>query len=99
MTLDMPEPGRFDFGLSTAQETRAAKLHRESIVVDLVSQGAGGNIFSHYPKDLQADFRAKVTAAGGGFDGLTESLFWPFEMSKLGKSDLLRDWLQGGGLT
>jgi len=35
-------PGQFDFGLNAAEESRAARLHRESIVVDLVSQHAGG---------------------------------------------------------
>jgi membrane dipeptidase len=92
-------PGQFDFGLNAAQEARASQLHRESIVIDLLSQGAGGNIFAHYPKELQAEFRIKMEAAGGGFGGLAEALFWPYEMSKLGKSDLLPKWLQGSGLT
>jgi len=91
-------PGQFDFQLSAAQEARASKLHRESIIVDLLSQHAGGNIFAHYPKDLQANFHAKMAGATG-FDGLAEACYWPYEMSKLGKSDLIRDWLQGSGLT
>jgi len=93
------DPGHFDFKLSAAQEVRAQRLHSESIIVDLVSQGAGGNIFAHYPQELQRDFRAKMATAGGGFDGLAEAFFWPFEMSKLGKSDLLWDWLRASGLT
>jgi len=97
--INTTTPGQFDFGLNAAQETRASRLHRESIVIDLLSQGAGGNIFAHYPKELQAEFRIKIEAAGSGFDGLAEALFWPYEMSKLGKSDLLREWLQGAGLT
>jgi len=95
---DLPAPGKFDFHLSAAQEVRAERLHRESIVVDLVSQGAGGNIFSHYPQDLQNQFNAQMDAAGGGLDALGEAFFWPYEMSRLGKSHLLRDWLQSAGL-
>ncbi|MGH8236274.1 MAG: dipeptidase [Steroidobacteraceae bacterium] len=92
-------PGRFDFGLSAAQEARAAKLHVESIVFDMLSQHAGGNIFSCYPEELQADFRARVASAGSRSDALAEAIYWPFEVATLGKSDLLRAWLQRSGLT
>lgn len=100
VTLTAQAPGQFNFGLSATQEARAAKLHRESIVFDMLSQQAGGNIFAHYPKELQADFEArKATAAARGSDFWTESIYWPFEMSKLGKSDLLKDWFHAAGLT
>lgn len=92
-------PGPFDFGLTAAEEARARKLHRESIIVDLLSQHAGGNIFADYPKELQSEFNAKTAEAGGGLDGLAEAVYWPYEMSRLGKSDLIREWLQGSGLT
>ena len=90
--------GRFEFGLSAAQEERAAKLHRESIVIDLLSQHAGGNIFAYYPDDLRAEFRATF-ACSTGIDGLMEVMYWPYEMSRVGKSDLIRDWYQSSGLT
>jgi len=89
---------KYDFHLNAQQETRAERLHRECIVVDLVSQGAGGSIFSHYPPPLQEEFAARMEAAGGGLDALGEAFFWPYEMSRLGKSHLLRDWLQAAGL-
>jgi membrane dipeptidase len=89
----------FDFGLSAAQEARAARLHRESIIVDLLSQHAGGNIFGHYPPDLQSDFAAVLGASSNNWEALAEALYWPYEMSKLGKSDLIREWLQMAGLT
>src|ERR1700737_2939128 len=92
-------PGQFEFGLSATQEARASKLHRESIVFDLLSQHAGGNIFAHYPKELQSEFQERMLDMGEGFDGLTEAIYWPYEMSKLRKSDLIREWLQGSGLT
>jgi membrane dipeptidase len=90
---------QFDFHLTAEDEERAMRLHSDSIVVDLVSQYAGGNIFSHYPTELRAAFRDAISAAGGGFNGLVAATYWPFEMSRLGKSDLLRDWLTGSGLT
>lgn len=91
--------GQFDFGLNASQETRASRLHRECIVFDMVSQHAGGNIFAHYPKELQADFRTKMAAAGSMHEFMAEAVYWPFEMSRLGKSDLIREWFQASGLT
>jgi len=92
-------PGQFDFGLSAKQEAHAARLHHESIVFDLLSQHAGGTIFAHYTKELQADFRARIAAAGSRSNALAEAIYWPYEVSWLGKSHLLRDWFQGAGLT
>lgn len=98
MASNMP-PGRFDFGLSAEQEARAARLHAESIVFDMLSQHAGGNIFACYPEQLLSDFRARVAAAGSRSEALAEAVYWPFEMSLLGRSDLMREWLQESGLT
>lgn len=96
----MNNPGQFDFGLTAAEEERAGNLHRESIVIDLLSQHAGGaNIFAHYPAELRADLDARVAAAGGGFNALTEAEYWPYELSLQGKSDLIRDWYRTSGLT
>lgn len=92
-------PGQFDFGLTSAQEERAARLHAESVIVDLASQQAGGNIFRHYPDHLQRDFRSRMLSGESGFNLLAEAMYWPYEMSKLDKSHLIRDWLLGAGLT
>jgi membrane dipeptidase len=94
-----PVPGQFPFGLTDTQEARAARLHRESIVFDMLSWGAGGNIFAHYPEALQVEFASMMAGTGGGYDGFTLASYWPYEMAKLGKSDLIREWLQGAGLT
>lgn len=98
-------PKPFDFHLTDAQEARAHRLHRDSIVFDLLSQHAGGNIFAHYPRELQSELHSQIasaTAALGKTDGsqaLAEVVYWPYEMSRRGKSDLIRDWFQAGGLT
>jgi len=93
---------QYSFNLTDAQEERASRLHRESIVIDLLSQHAGGNIFAHYSEDLQSDFRATISVALRGetpMEVLAEAVYWPYEMSRLGKSDLIREWLQVSGLT
>ncbi len=90
---------RFDFGLSADQEERAIKLHRSSIVVDLLSQNAGGsNLFRSLSKELLADFYTRA-ARYEGMDALTEAAYWPYEMSRLGKSQLIRDYYFASGMT
>jgi membrane dipeptidase len=98
LTIKSP-PAQFDFGLSAAQEARAIRLHRESIVFDLLSQHAGGNIFAHYPAALQAEFNARMAVTGNSMEALGEAVYWPYEMSKQGKSHLIRDWFEESGLT
>ena len=93
------QPGRFDFGLTSSQEERAARLHRQSIVFDTLSQHAGGNIFSHYPPALQAEFRANIAAASTPAAALAQAIYWPFEVAWRGESDLIRQWFSSAGLT
>jgi membrane dipeptidase len=69
------------------------------MVIDLLSQHAGGNIFAHYPQNLQADFRDTMMRAGSGLEAMTEAEYWPYEMARLGKSALIRQWYQASGLT
>ena len=90
-------PADFDFKLTAEQETRAARLHKDSIVFDMLSQHAGGNIFAAYPPELQADFKKKI--APGGVIAAASALYWPYEMSLAGKSDLIRDWYRESGLS
>jgi membrane dipeptidase len=63
-----------------------------------LSQHAGGNIFAHYPPAIRQEFSARQ-AAGGDLAELAEIVFWPFELARAGRSDLLHDWLVEGGLT
>src|SRR5271170_6821496 len=98
-TAKTPGSRNFDFGLSDAQEARAWDLHRESIVIDLLPQHAGGDIFAHYPKELQAEFDVTIATAGDGFKGFRVAEYWPYEMSLLGKSDLIFEWFKASGLT
>jgi membrane dipeptidase len=91
--------GRFAFGLDADQEARADRLHGECIIVDMLSQHAGGNIFAHYPAELQPDLREQLAAQKTAFDRYLTAVFWPYEMSLCGKSDLLLDWYKTSGLT
>src|SRR5688572_6301216 len=82
--------GRFDFGLSDVEEARAARLHRDSIVFDMVARLAGPALFEQYSAELKADLQARIAAARGKAEALAEAIYWPFEMARLGKSDAIR---------
>ncbi len=94
---DKPKPGQWPFGLSAAEEQRAAKLHEESIIIDMVFQGAGGmNIFDHYDPaliDKYTDHKLK------GIDHVFQVGGIPDRLALEGKSDLIKQWWQMSGLT
>jgi membrane dipeptidase len=90
--------GSFDFGLGVSQEARAQHLHRSNVVIDMLSQHAGGAIFAHLPPHIQsADFEWGTDNAGLGV--MLEAVYTPYELALRGESDLLFDWFTAGGLT
>jgi membrane dipeptidase len=92
-------PARFEFGLSSAEEARAARLHRDAVVVDLLSQHAGSNIFDHYDESIRRDLAAAMAAGETAFDRYIEAVHFPYELSRCGRSHLIRDWFMASGLT
>lgn len=88
----------FDYSLNEAQERRAERLHRECIVVDLLSQNAGGNIFSYFDEPERREFQVLMANAASDYERFITALHWPFELSLEGRSHLIRDWLLGCGL-
>src|SRR3546814_2461976 len=99
MPENLPQPGRYDFGLSEDQEAAAARIHREAIVVDMLSQQAGANIFDHYPPALCEEFDRTIAEAGHFYEKFLRGVMWPYEMSRRGDSDLIADWFREAGLT
>ena len=92
-------PGRFEFGLNSAQEERAARLHRECVVFDMLSMYGGSNIFAEFSAELQAELLDAIAGTADRSALLATAIYWPFEVARLGKSHLLREWFQSGGLT
>src|SRR3954467_4359966 len=60
-TVEMVPPvasdsfGRYDFGLTEAQEQRAARLHTDSVIVDLLFQGPVG--YRSFTDDMVAELQ------------------------------------------
>lgn len=48
--------GNYDFGLTAEQEERAARLHRESIIIDTLFQGPCG--YRSFTEEMEAELRA-----------------------------------------
>src|SRR5262245_12938853 len=85
---DKPEPGRWPFGLSAAEEKRAAKLHHDSIIVDMEHQGAGGmNIYDHYDPALLAKY---IDPKLHGLEAVGQTGWIPYQLAMDGKSDLIK---------
>jgi membrane dipeptidase len=92
--------GDYAFGLSDAEEQRAAKLHAGSIIFDWVNQHIGGsNIFDAYPPALKAELQSAMTGLGVGWAACRAAFWWPYEMSLQGRSDIIKDWYLASGLT
>ena len=84
------QPGRWDFGLSEDQEERAVRLHRESIIVDMVHQHPGGmNIFKHYDRALVEQALGDLDR---GLSGVGQAICVPYKLAATGQSDLIREW-------
>jgi len=92
-----PLPGRWPFGLTDAQEARAAQLHSNSIIVDMVNQSPGGaNIFKDYPPEL---IGPKLEALGEGFEGMGQAIMLPYQLAINGESNLIKEWWDLSGIT
>jgi membrane dipeptidase len=88
------EPGRWDFGLSAAEEARAARLHADCIIVDGMHQHPGGpGIFAELP----ADEVAKVSG-GSDFAALGMAQALPYRLCLEGKTDIVRRWWRESGM-
>ncbi len=85
--------------MSDAEESRAAKLHREAIVIDLLSQRAGARIFDHYPSGLRADLDARINASNNIYERYSIAVNWPYDMALSGQSGLIYDWYREAGLS
>ncbi len=86
--------GQYDFGLSSEQEQRAARLQRESIIIDMLFQGPCG--YRSFTAEMLAQLRqsaARLTPVEQYF----ATVFAPIRAALSGKSDSFREcWEQSG---
>jgi membrane dipeptidase len=87
----------FEFHLTSEQEHRARELHGKSIVVDMLSQGAGGYLIYEEPYLKSV---LKKVAGMGGLELLTEiGGIVPYREDLAGRSTIMRDRWRASGIT
>ncbi len=93
-------PASFPFDLTSAEEERARRLHRDSIVFDFLSQHVGGaHIYAAYPDELKADLQHSLRTAGPGWRPILTAAYWPYQVALRGASSMVHDWYVASGLT
>ncbi len=91
------QPLPFDFGLSPAEEERAQRLHRESVVIDMLFQYFGGSsIYAELPEGaVEQALQGKSTP----WERYLAVQHLPFTLASSGACDVVRDWWQISGLS
>lgn len=86
----------YDFGLSAADEARAARLHQDSIIIDMLFQGPCG-YRSYTPAVLE--LAASLPASASPTDRYFASVFAPVRAALLGQSNDFQQCWEGSGIT
>jgi membrane dipeptidase len=87
--------GRFDFGLSEEQEERAARLHRDSIVIDMLFQGPVG-YRAYYEQLLAAIAEEAADTPGEKYEA---ALTGPIRAAMRGEFAEFEETWVGSGIT
>jgi membrane dipeptidase len=88
--------GTFDFGLDEAQEERAARLHRECIVIDALFQGPVG--YRVFDAEMNKELRARLESSNI-LGTLGEGLELPIRRAIEGRLDAVKDHWDASGIT
>ncbi|MDP6810406.1 MAG: membrane dipeptidase [Kiritimatiellia bacterium] len=92
----MSSPATWDFGLSEEQEARAAQLHQDSIIVDMMNQHPGGmNIFRELDPRLVEQALGDIDE---GLSGVGHAILAPYRIAATGQSDLIEQWWRQSGV-
>jgi membrane dipeptidase len=87
--------GTFDFGLTNEQETRASRLHQESLIIDLLYQGPIGP--DAYPEELADELRDYWKSSMNLVATLGEAIMLPIRRGAEGRLSQFRDqWFESG---
>ncbi len=87
--------GNYDFGLTPEQEERAARLHRESIIIDTLFQGPCG--YRSFTEEMEAELRADYEKHKDPARGLWDAVLMPIRRAIDGEfPDFERCWRDSG---
>lgn len=88
------EFGTFDFGLDEAEEERAARLHEDSIIVDVLFQGPVG--YRAFDDEMNKELRARFEETHDIVAALTDGLELPIRRATEGRLDVKEVWDASG---
>lgn len=86
----------FPYGLTDEQEKRAERLHRESIIIDMLCQGPVGP--AAFTDDMVRYLQANYERQCDGWQTMLESMELPIRMAARGEFNL-REWWEASGIT
>jgi membrane dipeptidase len=89
--------GDYDFGLNGEQEERAAKLHRESIIIDTLFQGPCG--YRSFTDEMVAELQAGYEKHRSAERGLWDAVQMPIRRAIKGAFPDFRDCWSASGIT
>lgn len=91
----LPRDKLFAFGLDEAQENRATRLHRESLIIDLLYQGPIGP--ETFPVELEKEIRGMIATSSRDVFSLYKLMSEPVRRAVANRLDQFRDqWLASG---
>lgn len=89
--------GTFDFGLDEAQEARAARLHRECIIVDSLFQGPVG--YKEFDAEMNKELRSRLESSHDSLRTFSDGLELPIRRAVEGRLDAVKEHWDASGIT
>lgn len=89
--------GTFDFGLDDAQEERAARLHRECVIVDALFQGPVG--YRVFDAEMNKELRSRLEATHDVMRTFTDGMQAPIRRAIEGRLDAVKEHWDASGIT
>lgn len=89
--------GTFDFGLDQGQEERAARLHRDSLIVDVLFQGPVG--YRAFDEEMNKELRALLEKTHDTMETFSRGLEAPIRRAMAGRLDAVKEHWDASGIT
>src|SRR3954449_7157889 len=87
----------YDFGLDDTQEDRAARLHRESVVVDMTFQGPVG--YRDFDDEMNAEIRSRFEATRDPMATFVFARALPIRLAIAGRNPTVKGRWDESGIT
>jgi membrane dipeptidase len=91
------QSGTFDFGLDDTQEQRAARLHRDSIVIDALFQGPVG--YQSFDDSMNKELRTRLETSRDTLRTFGDGLELPIRRAVEGRLDAVKEHWDASGIT